>query len=170
MVWRASCWNSWAGRFCTVHDCHGACVAVNQPLVRGRVRRQAPTIMLLEALRPFAVSSLLVVVGIACGGSPPPAAETPAEPPPPEAAPVAAEEPAPAPPEAAPSDMGLGSARPALTAEECAAQQGTPVGDIGDGAIHRADYVCPGGKAPLGNISAAPDGPVAVEGEVCCPK
>lgn len=75
-------------------------------------------------------------------------------------------------PETPPSDAGAGTGatRPALTAEQCTAQQGTAVGDIGDGAIHRPDYMCPSGKAPLGNISAAPGGPVAVEGEVCCPK
>ena len=85
-------------------------------------------------------------------------------------APEAAPPPTPEAPEALPSDTGSGASRPALTAEECTAQQGTAVGDIGDGAIHRPDYVCPSGKAPLGNISAAPGGPVAVEGEVCCPK
>ncbi|HEY6727004.1 MAG TPA: hypothetical protein VI197_23385 [Polyangiaceae bacterium] len=140
------------------------------PLVRRGVRRQAHTIML--ALRTFALGFLVLTVGSACGSSPPPAAETPIEsaPPTPESTGDLASEPAPAPPEALPSDPGTGSSRPALTAEECAAQNGTAVGDIGDGAIHRPDYVCPGGRAPLGNISSAPDGPVAVEGEVCCPQ
>jgi len=73
-------------------------------------------------------------------------------------------------PETPPADASTGATRPALTAEQCTAQQGTAVGDIGDGAIHRPDYMCASGKAPLGNISAAPGGPVAVEGEVCCPK
>jgi len=125
---------------------------------------------MLEALRSLALSSVILALGSACGSSPPPVAE-----PPPTEAPPAAPEPAPAPPsdapvEAPPSDSGTSTSRPALTAEECAAQQGTAVGDIGDGAIHRPDYKCPSGKAPLGNISAAPGGPMAVEGEVCCPK
>ncbi len=57
-----------------------------------------------------------------------------------------------------------------MTAEACEAQGGKVVGDIGDGAIHRPGYTCPeGGAPPLGTISAAPDGPVAIEGSVCCP-
>jgi len=59
--------------------------------------------------------------------------------------------------------------RPQLTADECTAQGGNVVGDIGDGAIHRADYVCPSGAAPTGSIRSEGDEPVAVEGSVCCP-
>lgn len=59
--------------------------------------------------------------------------------------------------------------RKALSQEECAAQGGGVVGDIGDGATHRADYVCPSGKPPIGNIAPPAGGPVAVEGSVCCP-
>lgn len=59
--------------------------------------------------------------------------------------------------------------RPQLTAAECEAQGGTVVGDIGDGAIHRPDYRCPdSGEAPLGSIVAEGEGPVAIEGAVCC--
>jgi len=125
-----------------------------------------------QALRLLSLSSLLLAVGTACGGSAPPPAEVPPiEAPPPAPEPTPPAEPAPTPeaaPETPPTDTG--ATRPALTAEQCTAQQGTAVGDIGDGAIHRPDYMCPSGKAPLGNISAAPGGPVAVEGEVCCPK
>jgi hypothetical protein len=60
--------------------------------------------------------------------------------------------------------------RPALTAQECEAGGGTVMGDIGDGAIHRADYVCPSGSAPSGSIRAPEGGPIAIEGSVCCPK
>lgn len=60
--------------------------------------------------------------------------------------------------------------RKALTQEECAAQGGSAVGDIGDGATHRPDYVCASGKPPLGNIAPPTGGPVAIEGAVCCPK
>jgi hypothetical protein len=92
---------------------------------------------------------------LGCGGSqsPPeaaPAAQPTANPPPPS-------------PENAP-------ARPELTAEECEQKGGTVVGDIGDGAIHRADYRCPGGAAPVANIRAPGEGPIGVEGSVCCPK
>jgi hypothetical protein len=60
--------------------------------------------------------------------------------------------------------------RKALTQEECEAQQGTVMGDIGDGATQRPDYVCPSGKPPLGSIAPPAGGPVAVEGSVCCPR
>jgi hypothetical protein len=58
----------------------------------------------------------------------------------------------------------------ALTQEQCAAQAGTVVGDIGDGATHRADYLCPSGKPPLGDIVPTAGGPIATEGSVCCPR
>jgi len=82
----------------------------------------------------------------------------------PEPAPVATA------PEPAPSDTGTTNSRPAITAEECAVKHGIVVGDIGDGAIHRPDYVCPSGQPPLGSIQPAADGPVAIEGNVCCPE
>lgn len=61
------------------------------------------------------------------------------------------------------------SDRPSLTGAECQEKGGTVVGDIGDGAIHRPDYVCESGQPPLGTIKAAEGEPVAVEGSVCCP-
>jgi hypothetical protein len=67
------------------------------------------------------------------------------------------------------ADSSKGAERKALGQEECQAQGGTVVGDIGDGATHRADYVCPSGKPPLGNIAPPTTGPMAVEGAVCCP-
>ena len=57
-----------------------------------------------------------------------------------------------------------------LTRAECEASNATVVGDIGDGATQRPDYVCANGKPPLGTIAQPPDGPVAIEGEVCCPR
>lgn len=57
--------------------------------------------------------------------------------------------------------------RPSLTAAECEAKGGRVVGDIGDGAIHRPDYTCEGGQPPIASIGAG-DGPIAVEGSVCC--
>lgn len=57
-----------------------------------------------------------------------------------------------------------------LTKEECEAKSGTVVGDIGDGAIHRPDYVCASGKPPLGSIAQPAGGPIAIEGAVCCPQ
>ncbi|WP_236519354.1 hypothetical protein [Sandaracinus amylolyticus] len=53
--------------------------------------------------------------------------------------------------------------RALLTPDECTAQGGTVVGDIGDGATLRPDYVCPSGGAPIGNV------PSGIEGSVCCP-
>jgi hypothetical protein len=60
--------------------------------------------------------------------------------------------------------------RKAVTQGECEAQGGSAVGDIGDGATHRPDYVCPSGKPPLGNIAAPAGGPIPIEGAVCCPR
>jgi hypothetical protein len=60
--------------------------------------------------------------------------------------------------------------RKELTQEECTTHGGSVVGDIGDGATRRPDYVCPSGSPPLGNISQPPGGPIAVEGMVCCPR
>jgi len=56
-----------------------------------------------------------------------------------------------------------------LTAPQCTEQGGQVVGDIGDGAIHRADYRCPqSGAPPIGHIAAEPGQPTAIEGAVCC--
>lgn len=76
------------------------------------------------------------------------------------------------PQESPPTGEPLTSApeRKALTQENCEAQGGSAVGDIGDGATHRPDYVCPSGKPPLGNIVPPAAGPIAVEGAVCCPR
>ena len=74
---------------------------------------------------------------------------------------------APAPETAAPSAVAPADAP--LTAARCEAAGGKVVGDIGDGAIHRPEYRCVSGKAPLGSIVAESAQPVAVEGAVCCP-
>ena len=58
----------------------------------------------------------------------------------------------------------------AIPQAQCEAQGGTVVGDIGDGATHRPDYVCPSGKPPLGAIAPPEGGPIAIEGAVCCPR
>lgn len=60
--------------------------------------------------------------------------------------------------------------RKAVTQGECEAQGGSVVGDIGDGATHRPDYVCPSGRPPLGTIAAPAGGPMPIEGAVCCPQ
>lgn len=63
-----------------------------------------------------------------------------------------------------------GGAREQLSAEQCETRGAHVVGDIGDGATQRQDYVCPGGSAPIANIVAPAGGPIGVEGSVCCPK
>lgn len=60
--------------------------------------------------------------------------------------------------------------RTVLSEQECKAQGGSVVGDIGDGATHRSSYVCASGAAPLGDIAPPKDGPIPVEGAVCCPR
>jgi hypothetical protein len=57
-----------------------------------------------------------------------------------------------------------------LTQAQCEAQGGQVVGDIGNGATQRPDYLCPSGKPPLGVIVPAPGEPIATEGSVCCPR
>jgi hypothetical protein len=70
--------------------------------------------------------------------------------------------------------IGCGVSQPAgrtpLTQEQCEAKNGTIVIDPGDGRTHVADYVCPSGKAPLGDIEPSEGGPVFIEGAVCCPR
>lgn len=73
------------------------------------------------------------------------------------------------PPSTPPPGEQLAPERAKVTKEQCEAQGGSIVGDIGDGATGRPDYVCPSGKPPLGNIAPPAEGPVAIEGAVCCP-
>ncbi len=51
--------------------------------------------------------------------------------------------------------------RPEMTVAECESQ-GTVVGDIGDGAVHRPEFRCPDGEPPIGSV------PQGIEGSVCC--
>jgi hypothetical protein len=60
--------------------------------------------------------------------------------------------------------------RKVITQDDCEAQGGSSVGDIGDGATRRPDYLCPSGKRPLGSLAPPAGGPISVEGAVCCPK
>lgn len=53
--------------------------------------------------------------------------------------------------------------RPSYTAEQCEAEGGTVVGDIGDGAVHRPDYRCENGDEPVARVDSG------IEGAVCCP-
>ena len=48
-----------------------------------------------------------------------------------------------------------------LTVEECE-ELGTVVSDIGDGAVHDPDFLCPSGDPPVGTV------PFGIEGAVCC--
>lgn len=70
---------------------------------------------------------------------------------------------------ATPAEPGTDGERAALSTAECEAKGGRVVGDIGDGAIHRPDYLCEGGQPPLGGIQPGEGEPVAIEGAVCCP-
>lgn len=104
------------------------------------------------------VVSLAIGSGIVgCGGSTPPAQQPPAEPTPAgsEPLPGAGDEP---------------TKRASISAQQCEANGGSVVGDIGDGAIHRPDYRCANGAKPTANISAPEGGPIAIEGSICCPR
>jgi hypothetical protein len=70
----------------------------------------------------------------------------------------------------------MGSERPGLgskhsiqmTAQECSKAGGLVVGDIGDGQVHRAGYLCANGDVPLGTIVPTTGQPKATDGAVCC--
>jgi len=55
-----------------------------------------------------------------------------------------------------------------MTAQECSQVGGVIVGDIGDGRIHKSDYLCQNGETPLGTIVPREGEPIAIEGAVCC--
>jgi hypothetical protein len=59
---------------------------------------------------------------------------------------------------------------PTMSRQECTEERnGIIVGDIGDGAIHRDDYICESnGQRPIGTIVPLEGEPIAIEGEVCC--
>ncbi len=58
--------------------------------------------------------------------------------------------------------------RPTMSRAECNIKGGQEVGDIGDGRIHRRDYLCANGEPPLAAIVSTGDAPHAVDGAVCC--
>ncbi|MGH1347718.1 MAG: hypothetical protein ACRBN8_39555 [Nannocystales bacterium] len=64
---------------------------------------------------------------------------------------------------------GNGGPEASQSAAECEAAGGNVVGDIGDGAIFKPDYVCESnGEPPTARITAEEGGPIGVEGSVCC--
>jgi hypothetical protein len=66
-------------------------------------------------------------------------------------------------------EVCCGPAKKVVNRVGCAAINGTIVGDIGDGSIHRSDYVCESnGKAPIAIILPTDSGPTAISTEVCC--
>lgn len=61
------------------------------------------------------------------------------------------------------------SAHGQISRQECQDQGGNVVGDIGNGAIFQADYLCEVNNEPPSDVVVAQDGePIASEGEVCC--
>lgn len=60
--------------------------------------------------------------------------------------------------------------RPEMSVDECAEQGGVLTYDIGDGAIHREDYLCElTGQPPIGTVIARSGESMPREGQVCCP-
>lgn len=112
------------------------------------------------------LSLLLAGLAVACSKGGPEAEASPtSEPAPVSASPADETEADDAPPP--PVDTAA-PGRSQLTSEECTAQGGQIIGDIGDGAIHQESYVCPSGDVPVGNVVASGEGPTAIEGAVCC--
>ena len=58
---------------------------------------------------------------------------------------------------------------PLITRAQCLAGGNIIVGDIGDGAIHEDDFICPSGLPPIAGITFVDGEPIATDGEVCCP-
>ncbi len=58
--------------------------------------------------------------------------------------------------------------RETLSTAQCEQRGGQIIGDIGDGRVHRADYVCPSGKKPMGSIAQEGER-IMIDGAVCCP-
>jgi len=56
---------------------------------------------------------------------------------------------------------------PIVSTKQCNDAGGEVIGDIGDGRIHSADYLCDNGTAPIGTIRDQ-DEPVMTEGAICC--
>jgi len=61
-----------------------------------------------------------------------------------------------------------GAPAPTLTSAQCAAQGGSVIGDIGDGAIYGPEYRCASGAAPIARIVYLEDDAIPTEGAVCC--
>ncbi len=57
-----------------------------------------------------------------------------------------------------------------LTTARCVEMGGVIVADIGDGRVHRTDYLCESGERPFGPIEFLEGQPIPVEGAVCCPQ
>ena len=55
-----------------------------------------------------------------------------------------------------------------MSVEECGEAGGHVIGDIGDGRVRQADFVCDNGEVPLGTITYKDGEPIATEGAVCC--
>jgi hypothetical protein len=60
--------------------------------------------------------------------------------------------------------------RPEISVDDCSELGGVLIGDIGDGAIHREDFVCEfTGEPPIGTVIARSGEAMPREGQVCCP-
>ena len=66
-----------------------------------------------------------------------------------------------------PPETDQPNTRPLISNTRCINQNGYSVGDIGDGRIHRDDFLCPNGQPPIGTIKPEP-GNQPIEGAVCC--
>jgi len=63
---------------------------------------------------------------------------------------------------------GSGAVRSGITLEQCRKEGGSVIGDIGDGRIHKVDFLCDSGDKPLGYIVYRANEPIPSEGAVCC--
>ena len=67
-----------------------------------------------------------------------------------------------------PSEFPKIAEREKMSPTVCKERGGEIIGDLGDGRIHRADFICANGQPPLGIIEFPKEGQIAIEGAVCC--
>ena len=124
-----------------------------------------PTVADLNACTTSTDASITIAADDSQAANPPSDEE---QPPMPDSVPQPEGEPGGIPPTSAPGSQDAIADLPPMTRAQCGVEGGTVIGDIGNGAIHRADYRCESGQSPIARITYLEGEPIASEGEVCC--
>lgn len=67
-----------------------------------------------------------------------------------------------------PSEFPKFAKRETISPDVCKERGGEIIGDPGYGRIHRPDFFCANGQPPWGTIGFSKEGPIPIEGAVCC--